>query len=284
MRAPAFEGVVAAVCGAEAGRRVPAGRSALGPVLTGHSSSAAALTQLGSWSADPSSDGKPPRPDLPSSHPRLPRPAAASGEPRPLGRWAARPSGVRAATLRYTARAIGWAPLVGGAAMLLALGATVTLAGAEPQVLVAIGAATLAAGALAGLHDPAAALLEAVPVTPARRRSDRLALLLPAAAASWCALLAAARLDEGWSAGWPFGPLAALLAAGIAVATWAPRAWAVSAAVALPMAWFLLDRLVGQADGVAGTVASSWALSAWAVHPWTVAGVATAAALLGWRR
>jgi hypothetical protein len=168
--------------------------------------------------------------------------------------------------------------------MLLALGATVTLAGAEPQVLVAIGAATLAAGALAGLHDPAAALLEAVPATPARRRSHRLALLVPAAAASWCVLLLAGRLDESWSAGWPLGSLAALLAAGIAVATWAPRAWAVPAAVALPMTWFLLDRLVGQADGVAGTAASSWALSAWTLHPWTVAGVATAAALLGWRR
>jgi hypothetical protein len=50
------------------------------------------------------------------------------------------------------------------------------------------------------------------------------------------------------------------------------------------MVWFALDRLVGQAEGVVGTPWSSWALSAWTVHPWTVAGVATALAVAGWRR
>jgi hypothetical protein len=187
-------------------------------------------------------------------------------------------------TARHTGRAIGWGPLAGALTTLLVVGAIVTVSGAQAQALVALAAATLAAGALAGLQDPASALLEAVPVTPSRRRAHRVALLVPTTALSWCLLLAAARLDASWSAGWPFGPLAALLAAGVAVATLVRCSWSVTAAVATPMVWFVLDRLVGQADGVVGTPWSSWVLSAWTVHPWTVAGVATAAAVAGWRR
>jgi hypothetical protein len=185
---------------------------------------------------------------------------------------------------RPTARAIGWSPLLGACCMLLVVGTTVTLSGAEPQSLAALAAAALAAGALAGLQDPAAELLEAVPVSRARRRAHRLALLLPTTAVSWSLLLAAARLDDGWSAGWPLGPLAALLAAGVAVATWVQGPWSVTAAVATPMVWFMVDRLIGQTEGVAGTWWSSWALSASTVHPWVVAGVATAVAVAGWRR
>lgn len=186
--------------------------------------------------------------------------------------------------LRHTAHAISWSPLGAAAVLALAVGATVALSGSPASSVLPLAAATLAAGALAGLHDPASALLGAVPASAARRRLHRLALVVPASALAWAGLLTAARLDDGWSAGWPAAPLAALLAAGVAVATWAPQGRAVAAAVALPMAWAVLHQLLGQSHGVAGTSLGDWAVSAWLVHPWAVAAVAGVAAAAGWRR
>jgi hypothetical protein len=149
--------------------------------------------------------------------------------------------------------------------------------------LLGLAAATVAAGALAGLHDPAAALLSALPTSTARRRAHRLALIVPASAVAWAGLLAAAHLDDGWSAGWPWGPLAALLMTGIAVATWAPDDWAVPAAVSVPLAWTVLDRVVGESDDASGWFAD-WVLSAWNVHPWAVVACAGAATAARWGR
>jgi hypothetical protein len=185
--------------------------------------------------------------------------------------------------VRHTARAISWTALSGAVVLLLAVGTVVVLSGAPMDPLLALAAATVAAGALAGLHDPAAALLAAVPTSAGRRRAHRLALLVPVAAVAWAGLLAAARLDDGWSAGWPVGPLVALLMTGIAVATWAPQGWAVTAAVALPPAWAVIDRLLGRSDGVGGWFAE-WVLSVWALHPWAVVVPAGALAVAGWRR
>jgi hypothetical protein len=185
--------------------------------------------------------------------------------------------------VRHTARAVSWTALGGAVVLLLAVGTVVVLSGAPTDPLLALAAATVAAGALAGLHDPAAALLSAVPTSAGRRRVHRLALLVPVAAVAWTGLLAAARLDDGWSAGWPMGPLVALLVTGIAVATWAPEGWAVPAAVAVPPAWAVLDRLLGQSDGIGGWFADD-VLSVWVVHPWAVVVLAGAAAVVGWRR
>ena len=186
--------------------------------------------------------------------------------------------------LRFTSRALPWTPLLASAGALAVVGTAVAASGAHPSELYALGAATVAAGALAGLQDPAAALLEAVPVSAARRRRHRLLLVVPAAAGAWALLLVAASRPSGTDAAWPVGPLTALLLSGVAVATWVSPAQAVTTAVATPLGWFVLDRLVGQSEGLAGSAVSSWTLSAWLLHPWAVAAAAAGAVLVGWRR
>lgn len=182
--------------------------------------------------------------------------------------------------VRHTARAVTWSPLGGG--VVVGVGVIVAAAGASTDPLLGLAAATVAAGALAGLQDPAAALLAAVPTSPARRRAHRLALLIPATALAWVGLLLAARLDDGWQSGWPVGPLAALLMTGIAVATWAPAGWAVPAAVTVSLAWALLERVV--TPELAGGWLTEWVVSVWMVHPWAVVACAGAATAEGWRR
>ena len=183
---------------------------------------------------------------------------------------------------RHTAHAVSWSPLGTGIVLLVGAGAALSAAGASADPLVGLAAATLAAGALAGLNDPAAALLAAVPTSSARRRAHRLALLVPAALAGWAGLLVVARLDDGWQAGWPVGPLAALLMTGVAVATWAPAGWSVPAAVTVPLAWALVERLVSAE--LVGRWLTEWVLSVWIVHPWAVVACAGAATAEGWRR
>jgi hypothetical protein len=184
--------------------------------------------------------------------------------------------------VRHTAHAVSWSPLGAGVALMLAGGAVVAAAGASTDPLLGLAAATVAAGALAGLQDPAAELLSAVPTSAARRRAQRLALLVPATAVAWAGLLLAARLDDGWRSGWPLGPLAALLVTGVAVATCAPAGWSVAAAVTVPLAWVLLDRVVSAE--LAGRWLTEWVLSVWIVHPWAVVACAGAATAEGWRR
>ncbi|MGN6613222.1 MAG: hypothetical protein ACTHLJ_15745, partial [Angustibacter sp.] len=172
------------------------------------------------------------------------------------------------ALLRLTGRATPWTPLLASACGLAVVGGAVAASGESPSQLYALGAATVAAGALAGLQDRAAELLEAVPASAGRRRGHRMLLLAPATLSLWALLLAAASRPSEADAQWPVGPVAALLVSGLAVATWAPGAWAAPAAAATPLVWFVLDRFVGQADGLAGTAVSAWTLSAWALHPW----------------
>ncbi|KQX64383.1 hypothetical protein [Angustibacter sp. Root456] len=188
------------------------------------------------------------------------------------------------ALLRFTGRAVPWTPLLGSAAALGVVGGAVAASGEHPSELYALAAATVAAGALAGLHDPAAALLAAVSTAPGRRRRQRVVLLAPATAVVWLLLLAAASGPSEAAASWPVAPVTALLLAGLAVATWVPHERAVPAAVGVPLVWFVLDRFVGQSDGVAGSAVSGWTLSAWTLPPWTVVAVAVGALLAGWRR
>lgn len=189
------------------------------------------------------------------------------------------PAGWLVPTLRATA----WSPLLAGAGGLLLVGAAIDASGASPEAVVGLASAGLAAALVAGLHDPAANTLGAVPISLSRRRLQRLVLLTPVAVASWIALLALARLGTpDWAAGWPVGPLVALAAAGLAVATWAPVDRQVPAGVALPLLWFMLHLvLVGTMppDGVTGEL-----LAAWRDRPWVVCGLALVAVGLGWRR
>lgn len=126
------------------------------------------------------------------------------------------------AWVRPTMRSIGWTPLVGVAACL----ALVTVwADRWPEDLVGVAAASVAAAVVAGLADPAAALLAAVPTSAAVRRARRLALLVPAGCAVWL----------GTAHGHVLG-LLALTAVGVAVSVWA----GVPLGVAVPLAWAVL--------------------------------------------
>lgn len=194
----------------------------------------------------------------------------------------ARVAGGSSVPVRHTARAISWTPLGASVVLLVGVGAVVAASGASTDPLLGLAAATVAAGAVAGLQDPAAELLSAVPTSGAWRRVHRLALLIPVVAASWAVLLLAARLDDGWLAGWPVGPLAALLTTGVAVVTWAPEGWSVRAAVTLPLAWALVERIVS--PELAGAWLTEWLLSVWNTHPWAVVACAGAATAEGWRR
>lgn len=176
-----------------------------------------------------------------------------------------------------TARAVPWQPLAGVAACVVAVTAVAALVGSWPVGALGIAAAALAAAVVAGLRDPAASLLAAVPTSAARRRARRLALLLPVGAAVWLASIAAARLWEP-GVGWSLGALAALTATGLAVVTWAPDALAVEAGVATPVLWYAASWPGGLDGGVADV------LLAWQHHPWIVTAAATTAFLIGRNR
>ena len=98
----------------------------------------------------------------------------------------------------------------------------------------------LAAAVVAGLHDPAAALLSAVPTSAARRRARRLVLLLPVALLIWLAYVA---VGHHWypGLGWPLGQVTALTTTGLALAAWwpgGPDRRAVGAGVAAVLLWY----------------------------------------------
>lgn len=178
-----------------------------------------------------------------------------------------------------TVRATPLAPLAVAAGTFLLIGALIRLADGSPEPFLPLVAAGMAAALVGGLHDPAAALLAAVPVSPARRRAHRLAVLLPVGLLLWAALLAAAHLAApSWEAGWPFGPVTALAATGVAVAVWAPAEARAAWGAAAPMLWFALGRVVA----VDGPVAT--AVSAWETHSRVVLAAALTAIALGGRR
>ncbi len=179
------------------------------------------------------------------------------------------------AWLAPTARATSWRPLA-AVATGLALTSVAALAIDEwPPHLSVLAAAAVAAGVVSGLQDVAAALLSAVPTSPALRRARRLALLVPAGLAVWLAYaLLARQLVPG--AGWYLGPVAALTMTGLAVAVWAPTGNAVAVGAVVPLAWVGVALL----SGIGGPAAD--ALFLWRDHPWPVVLVAVIA-LLGRR-
>lgn len=169
------------------------------------------------------------------------------------------------AWVRPVGRAISWAPLA-AIASLLALAAGLSAhSGTSPDGLLGVAAAGLAAAVVAGLRDPAAALLAAVPVPAGVRRGQRLALLVPAALACWLGWVG---VGHRWAPelGWPLAGLCALTLAGLAAAVWAPPPWGVAVGVAVPLAW------------VAAARAGDFA---WDLHAEAVVVVAGAALWLG---
>lgn len=174
-----------------------------------------------------------------------------------------------------TARAVGWLPLAVVAGLLVGTSAVAAYADRWPPQMVGIAAGAIAAATVAGLQDPAADLLSAVPTSPAARRAQRLSLLVPAAVAAWLGYLAPAQ--SGPDAGWSLPPLLALLATGVAVAALLPPPTAVAAGVAVPLAWAAAGRVGGRLDeDLAGV------LLTWQHHPWLV--ITAALAALVWRK
>lgn len=171
-----------------------------------------------------------------------------------------------------TARAIRWAPAAGLAGVLVATVLLARSSGRPADVVLAIAAAGLAATVVSGLHDPAATLLAAVPVSAMQRRLLRLALLGAPALVVWLLLDA---LTPAQASG-P-GPLLAATACGVAVALWAPQRRAVVLGASTPVVLFALHQLLP-----AGAVsdATGW----WLTDPWWVLATASVVCVAGRRR
>lgn len=174
-----------------------------------------------------------------------------------------------------TARAVEWRALTTLAGLLVGTSALAAYADRWPTGMVGIAAGAVAAATVAGLHDPAADLLSALPTSAAVRLAHRLALLVPAAVAVWLAYLGPGQLSAP-DGGWTVAPMLALLVTGVAVSALAPPAGAVAWGVAVPLAWAAADR-IGRLDPDLTSV-----LMAWQHHPWIV--IAAALAALAWRR
>src|SRR5262245_35025738 len=120
--------------------------------------------------------------------------------------------------LRPSARAIDWRGPLAAATVALAIAALVRKVDDVPPTATAIALAALAAGTAIGLDDPAHALLEALPASPARRLSWRLAMLVPLAVGVYAVARIASRGGTVgiWSAAGP-AQLAALTTVAVAV-------------------------------------------------------------------
>jgi hypothetical protein len=174
-----------------------------------------------------------------------------------------------------TVRATPWLPLGAAGACLAAVSALGLWTGRWPADLLGVAAAAVASALVAGLRDPAADLLAAVPTSAAVRRARRLVLLVPVGTAVWLAYLAAGqRLVP--DLGWPVGPLAALTSVGLAVAVWAPARLAVAAGAGVPVAWIAAAWAGSGLGEDVGTV-----LLVWQHHPWMVTFAAVAALVMG---
>ena len=215
-----------------------------------------------------------------------PEPSATSATRRRVPRWSSRPSTtatscslagarVSAAWVAPTARAVPWQPLAGIGTALVGVSAVATYADRWPVTLLGLAAAGVAAATVAGLHDPAAALLAAVPTSAARRRAHRVALLAPVALLIWLGYVA---VGHHWypGLGWPLGQVTALATTGLALAAWWPADRTdvrVGAGVAAVLLWYAVAR-PGLVDDHAEV------LLAWQHHPWIVSAVAVAALLV----
>jgi hypothetical protein len=171
-----------------------------------------------------------------------------------------------------TARAIRWLPAAVLAGLLVAVSALARQAGRPADVVLAIAAAGLAAVVVAGLQDPAEALLAAVPVSVMRRRVLRLALLGTPALAVWWLLASLTPVEASGP-----GPLLALTACGVVVAVWAPQRRALLLAASTPVALLVLHQVAP--DGTASEV-----LAWWLTDPWWVLAGATLVCVAGRRR
>ena len=171
-----------------------------------------------------------------------------------------------------TARAIRWAPAAALSGVLVAAALLTRSSGRPADVVLAIAAVGLAATVVSGLHDPAGAVLAAVPVSAMQRRLLRLALVGAPVLAVWLLLDAMAPAQSSGPS-----PLLAATACGVAVSMWAPQRRAVLLGASTPVALFALHRFLpaGAVSDVAG-----W----WLTDPWWVLLGATLVCIAGRRR
>jgi hypothetical protein len=174
-----------------------------------------------------------------------------------------------------TARAVRWTPLVGVSGLLLAVALLARTSNGPVALLAALASAALACAVVACLHDPAAALLAALPVSAMQRRCLRLGLVLTPALACWA--LFARVSDASPSTGSPW-PMLALTAVGVAVAVWSPSRMGVLVAASAPLVWFVLDVAV-PGEGLVSDAAGWWRTS-----PGVVACAALVVVVAGRRR
>jgi len=128
--------------------------------------------------------------------------------------------------VRGTVRAVPWGPLLGGAALSLALVHFASNDLGSLMFRLQLAAVLLCAGAAYVVDDPAAPTLACSPTPLLGRRALRVAGAVVVAGATWCALL----VDVRWAAGpggWKPAALTlqagALLAAGLSMAVLASR-------------------------------------------------------------
>jgi hypothetical protein len=171
-----------------------------------------------------------------------------------------------------TSRAMPWRPLLASAAVTLLVLSLARGSGQSVDAFLAIASAALASLVVAALHDPAASLLAAGPVSAMQRRLLRLVLVTLPVLTLWWTLT----LISGATSG-P-GPLLALAASGVAVTVWVPPDRGVLLGAGAPMAWYALDQLVPW-TGVASDVVG-W----WRTESWSVTAVAVLVLIVGRRR
>lgn len=162
-------------------------------------------------------------------------------------------------TLRPTARAMPWSPVLAvGATGLLAAGMTGALS-ERPSALPLVVAGALAAAAVATLRDPADELLRPLPTTVTARRMLRAVLvtLLAGPATAGVAILTP---GPGAAAA-----TVALVLTGLAVAAWLPPHRVLTAS-AVPACWVMAGLALHDRLGLVGDTAG-W----WSTHPWPVA-------------
>lgn len=180
---------------------------------------------------------------------------------------------VLAQALAPTARATSWRPAAATAGVLVLVALLSRSSDRPADTVLAMAAAGLAATVVSGLQDPAATLLEPLPVSPMQRRLLRLGLLGGPALLVWWLITA---LTSSVGSSGP-GPLLALTGCGVAVAVWASPKRAVLLGASTPVVL-----LAVQAVPTSGLVFD--ALGWWRTDPWWVLCAAVLACVAGRRR
>jgi hypothetical protein len=171
-------------------------------------------------------------------------------------------NGVVPHAIAPTARAVRWYPLPVVALVVAGLGLPAVVQDQPTNAVFPLASAALAAAVVTALDDRAAALLAAVPTPAMTRRLIRLGLLAVPALGLWWLL--GLLLDPVAPGAADVAQMVALVTTGVAVAVWTPWARAELTGAAVPVAWFVADR-VASPDSWAADLAGLWHTDSWPV-------------------